>query len=799
MLVLLSWLQEYVDIPWPAQELADRMTAAGQKVESIRRFGADVSGVVVGLIEAVEPHPATERLFICKVNVGDRRITLVSGAPNLVVGMKVPVALPGASLAGREEPISVVEFHGVESFGMLCAEDELGISDDHSGIMVLPRDSAVGSDLAALLQLGDALIEFEIYPNRPDCLSVVGLAREVAVLTEGPLRLPVTQVAESGPPAGNLAQVTVEDSDLCPRYCARVIRDVHVGPSPLWMQQRLRAAGVRSINNIVDITNYVMLETGQPLHAFDLAALKGQQIVVRRAKAGETLVTLDGQKRQLDPEMLVIADAEQAVALAGVMGGENSEVGPQTRDLLLESANFDAVTVRKTSRKLGLRSEASGRFEKGLDPHLPPVAADRAAELFCRLCGGTVAPGLIDVCGSLEGPRTVLLRPQRVNQILGTQITASQMVDCLRRLGFELEEDTHHAWHVCVPSFRRDIEREVDLVEEIARIHGYDAIPATLPQETAHAGSQPKEMLLVERVREACVAAGLHEIITYGLMSPRHFDMLRFAPDDARRQAIPVLNPLSEDQSVMRTTLMPNLIDALGRNAARQNGVVHLFEIGSIFVPLQWPVSAQPEERRTLGIAMMGCTSGAWGEYEVDFFTLKGMLAVVAKALAVDLEVRVGGQTALHPGRAGEIVWNNQVVGFLGEVHPLVQEAYDLPESAFVLELDLDALLVAGGGLPQLTPLPRYPAVFRDLALLVPIELPAERVVQIIRDEGGSHLSDVQLFDIYQGKQIPEGYRSLAYSLSFRAPDRTLTDEEINAVVGRIEHTLATHEVSLRR
>ncbi|MGI6609229.1 MAG: phenylalanine--tRNA ligase subunit beta [Limnochordia bacterium] len=799
MLVLLSWLQEYVDVPWPAQELADRITDAGQKVESIRRFGADVSGVVVGLIEAVDPHPATERLSICKVDVGNRRITLVSGAPNLAVGMRVPVALPGARVAGREEPISVVEFHGVESYGMLCAEDELGISDDHSGIMVLPDESAVGSDLAALLQLGDAVIEFEIYPNRPDCLSVVGLAREVAALTEGPLRVPVPQVVESGEPATALTRVTVEDTDLCQRYCARVIRGVRVGPSPLWMQQRLRAAGVRPINNVVDITNYVMLETGQPLHAFNLALLKGQQIIVRRAKAGETLVTLDGHRRQLDPEMLVIADAEQAVAIAGVMGGENSEVGPETTDLLLESATFNAVTVRKTSRKLGLRSEASGRFEKGLDPHLPPIAANRAAELFCRLCGGAVAPGLIDVCESLEGPRIVALRPQRVNQILGTKMTASQMIHCLRRLGFELEEDTRHVLHVSIPSFRRDIEREVDLIEEIARIHGYDAVPATLPQETASAGSQQREMLLLDRVREACIAAGLHETITYGFMSPRHFDMLRLAPDDARRQAIPVLNPLSEEQSVMRTTLMPNLMDALSRNAARQNGVVHLFEIGSIFLSRQWPVSSQPEERRTLGIAMMGRPAGAWGRCEVDFFTLKGILAVVAKALAIDLSVRVGDQAALHPGRTGEIVWNSQTVGFLGEVHPLVQEAYDLPEQAFVLELDLDAVLAAGGGMPQLTPLPRYPAILRDLALLVPVELPAERVVQIIRNEAGSNLGDVELFDIYQGKQIPEGHRSLAYSLSFRAPDRTLTDEEISAVVERIEQALAAHQVSLRR
>jgi phenylalanyl-tRNA synthetase beta chain len=495
--------------------------------------------------------------------------------------------------------------------------------------------------------------------------------------------------------------------------------------------------------------------------------------------------------------MLVIADAEGAVGIAGVMGGESTEIRPETTDVLLEAAHFDAISVRKTSRRLGLRSEASGRFEKGLDPHLPPVAADRAAELLGRLCGGTVAPGIIDVHGALEGPPVVALRVHRINKLLGTTMSVAEIADRLRRLGFESEEGEDQVLHVSVPSYRRDIELEADLIEEVARLYGYDAIPATLPEEIAGAGSQQPEMRLLDQLRELCIGAGLYETITYGFISPRHFDLLRFSSDDGRRRAVRILNPLTEDQSVMRTTLMPNLMEALSRNASRQNGVVHLFEIGNVFFPKEWPVSSQPEERRTLGIAMMGCPVSAWAKHEVDFFTLKGILEVIAKTLNIDLVVRAGVCAGLHPGRAAQIVWKDRAVGFFGEVHPLVQQAYDLPERAFYLELDLEVLDAAGDP-PQAVSLPRHPAVFRDLALLVPVDMPAERVVQIIRQEGGSILDDVKLFDIYQGRQVPEGYRSLAYSCSFRAADRTLTDEEINEVVERVKKALASEGVSLR-
>lgn len=801
VLVPLSWMQEYVDLPWSAHELAQRITDAGQKVESISCVGASVSGIVAGRVDAVHPHPRASRLQVCDVDIGQRRIRVVCGAPNVAVGQIVPVALPGSFLAGSDQPLTVTDLRGVESYGMLCAEDELGISDDHSGLMILPPDTAPGTDLVQTLQLGDAVIEFEIYPNRPDCLSVVGLAREVAALTGGELRVPVPAPIEAGVPAHQEAKVAVEAPDLCPRYAARIIRNVKIAPSPLWLQQRLRAAGMRPINNVVDVTNYVMLELGQPLHAFDLSLLGGKQIVVRRARPGEHLRTLDGQDRALDSETLVIADREKAVAIAGVMGGEDSEIRPGTTDLLLESASFCPVSVRKTSRLLGLRTEASARFEKGLDPHLVPLAADRAAELLARICGGQVAPRMIDVCRPLAEPLQLRLRPDRVNSVLGTQLTTSQMVDYLHRLGFlaDAEKGTDRQVSVVVPSFRGDVTREIDLVEEIARMHGYSAIPATLARGAAVPGGQTEEMELIERIRATCITAGLRETISYSFTSPRHFDLLRLPADDPTRQAVQLANPLTEDLSVMRTTLLGNLLDALARNAARGNRVVHLFEIGARFVPHELPLTEQPEELQTLGIAMMGDVPGAWGDQRVDFYTLKGVLEALAQELSLHVEVSQGRHPSLHPGRTGVIHVSGHEAGFLGELDPRVQEAYELPDRAYLLELDLSQVMPLVGGLPRFAGLPRYPAVERDLALLVPVSTPAVHVARTVQRAAGELLERLTLFDVYQGKQVPDGYRSLAYSLVFRAVDRTLKDAEVNDVIAQVEQALQPLDVILRR
>jgi phenylalanyl-tRNA synthetase beta chain len=803
MLVQMHWLKDYVDVPWSAYELAERLTASGSEVERIQRFGADVSGVVAGRIQDVRKHPHADKLVVCDVNIGDRMITVVTGAPNVAVGQVVPVALPGASLVGFDKPLEAGEIRGVESYGMLCAEDELGVGEDHEGIMILPDDTPVGSDLTQLMQLGDAVIEFEIYPNRPDCLSIIGIAREVAALTQGELRIPQPAIAEVGAPADQIAKVIVEAPDLCPRYCARVIRDVKIGPSPLWMQQRLRAAGMRPINNVVDITNYVMLELGQPLHAFDLSLLREQTIIVRRARDGECMRTLDGEERRLDPDMLVIADKEQPVAIAGVMGGENSEITPNTVDLLLESACFDPITVRKTSRRLGLRTEASARFEKGLDPHLPLLAANRAAELLARFCAGKVAPGVIDVHQELPQQRVITIRPERVNQLLGTQLAVDEMIQCLESLGCRVEatESSEAGLSVAVPHHRRDIEREVDLIEEVGRIYGFDNIPATLPQGTATRGGESRESLLVAKVRNACVAAGLHETITYSFTSPRHFDLMRFPADDARRRAINLANPLSPELSVMRTTLLPNLIDGVSRNVTHQVMNVHLFEIGAIFIPKQWPITEQPEERRTLGVALLGTVPQAQGlnAQVCDFFTLKGILEQVGRALNLQFRVEHGNHPSLHPGRTGAIWLEQKEVGVLGEVHPLVMEAYDLPGRAYLMELDLDAVLPAAGKQPVYESLPKYPASTRDLALLVPLNVSAAEVEEQMRKHAGDYLESMELFDVYQGKQVPAGYRSLAYSLTYRAGDRTLTDAEINSSIKLIAEALAAQQIQLRR
>lgn len=805
MFVPMQWLRDYVDVPWSAHELAERLTASGSKVEGVQRYGADVTGVVAGRIVAIRPHPAADRLVVCDINIGDRNVQVVTGATNVAVDMLVPIALPGATVAGRSEPITAGDFRGVESYGMLCAEDELGISDDHSGIMALPPDTPVGSDLVRLMQLGDAVVEFEIYPNRPDCLSVVGIAREVAALTLGPLKLPEPAPLTEGESADQLAKVTVQAPELCLRYCARIIRGVRLGPSPLWMQQRLRAAGMRPINNVVDITNYVMLELGQPLHAFDLASLAGRHIIVRRAQAGEQMRTLDGQDRVLDADMLVIADEQRAVAIAGVMGGENSEVSTATVDLLLEAATFDQVSIRKTSRRLGLRTEASARFEKGLDPCLPLIAADRAAELFARICGGKVAPGVIDVHGELPAVSVVALRPTRVNAVLGTQMSAADMLRSLEALGFSCgntdSANTAGELLIQVPTFRRDVVREIDLIEEVARIYGYDAIPPTLPQGSATRGGESRDARMLERVRTACIGAGLHEAITYSFTSPRHFDMLQIPPTDALRHAIRIANPLSEEQSIMRTTLAGNLLEALGRNAARQNSAVHLFELGSVFIPREWPVCGQPDERRTLGVAMMGAMPGQIGPRaaEVDFYALKGVLESIAATLGLHLQVVRGTHPSLHPGRTGRIQLAGAPVGFLGEVHPLVAKAFELPGKAYLMELDLTNVLPAAGPVPSFHQLPRFPAITRDLALLVPEALPAAAVEEIIRREAGQYLETLQLFDVYQGKQVPQGYRSLAYALAFRSSDRTLTDSEVHAAVNQVEQNLANEGVQIRR
>ncbi len=795
MLTSLRWLQEYVDISLPPEALAERLTMAGVKVEGVHRPEARPRGVVVGRILEVRPHPSKDGLSLCRVDVGERVLETVTGAPNATAGMLVPVALPGALLPGAAGQVREAELHGVRSECVLCSERELGVSNDHSGLMELPGDLAPGADVADALGFDDPVFEFEVYANRPDCLSVVGLAREVAAVTGGPLRLPASEVPEGKAEARSLASVAVEAPDLCPRYIARVIRNVRVGPSPSWMQERLRKAGVRPINNVVDITNYVMLELGQPLHAFDYDLLQQRRIVVRRAEDGETLETLDGVTRRLNSEDLLICDGEGPVALAGIMGGARTEVRESTRNILLEAATFAAANVRRTSRRLGLQTEASHRFEKGLDPRLAEWAADRAARLMAELAGGEVARGRIDVRTEIPPERELDVRPARINEMLGASLSPAEMKRILKGLGFQVDLGKGASTiRVRVPWFRRDVEGEADIAEEIARIHGYDQIEPTLPTGASVQGRLSWPLPVLERIRARLVAAGLSESVTYSFISPKAYDRLRLPQDHPWRRSIPLMNPLSEAQSVMRTTFLPSLLEAVALNQRRRQGDVRLFEIGRVYRSESLPLESLPDEVRTLGVVLAGRVPATWGEppREVGFFTAKGLVEEVLRLLGVEAKFKRADEPFLHPGRSAAVIAGGRQVGWVGEIHPAVADSFELRGRVYAAELDLDLLI--GSELPtaQYVPLPKHPPVERDLALLVPLDVTAESVLAVIRREGGSLLQRVELFDVYEGKQVPQGYRSLAFTMTYQGEDRTLTDEEVTALQERIERALAS-------
>ncbi|OUN01012.1 MAG: phenylalanine--tRNA ligase subunit beta [Firmicutes bacterium ZCTH02-B6] len=803
MRVSYRWLMDYVDIPWPVEELADRLTMAGVKVEALERLAPpELAGIVVGEVCQIERHPDANHLLVCQVATGSGLHTVVTGATNLRAGDRVPVALPGSVLPGGRR-IEAAVFRGVTSEGMLCSEAELMVGDDADGIWVLPQDAPLGKSVLDAVGLDDTVLHLEIYPNRPDCLSVIGIAREVAALAGTRLRLPQVDVTDVDEPVAQATAVEVADTELCPRYTARVMRQVRIGPSPAWLVQRLRVAGMRSINNVVDITNFVMWEWGQPLHAFDYDTLRGGRIIVRRARAGETLVTLDGVERPLDEDMLVIADAERPVGVAGVMGGGNSEVTEGTRAVLLESANFQPVSVRRTARRLGLRTEASHRFEKGLDPNLAAVASLRAAQLIQELAGAQVLAGMIDIYPHPVEPRTVACRPQRIRRLLGTHLSDEEIAAYLEALDLSVQRDGERLL-VTVPTFRPDIQQEADLAEEVARLHGYDQVPDALPGGTSQVGGQRHPLPLLDRVRNVLVAMGLMECVTYSFVHPATADRLRWAQDDPRRRFIPLRNPLSEEHAVMRTSLLGGLLEAAARNRSRGVRAVHLFEIGAVYHPKNLPLTELPDERRKIGILMMGpVPQEQWGGRlsEVTFYHLKGAVERLLAELGIAGSFAPGSDPSFHPGRQAILSVGGQPAGILGEVHPVVADAYDLDETRiYAAELDVAALAGALPGATRYRPLPRFPAVERDVALLVPKDVTAGAVTASIRDAAGELLEDLVLFDVYEGPQVAAGHRSLAYALTLRAADRTLTDEEANTVVARIEETLERElGVRLRR
>jgi phenylalanyl-tRNA synthetase beta chain len=778
MRVPLEWLAEYCDPGLGARELAERLAMTGTEVDRIHHHGVgNLDAFVVGRVLATERHPDADRLTVCRVQIGDGAQTqIVCGAPNVAAGQTVAVARPGAIMPDGTR-LERAELRGVSSDGMILAEDELAISFEHDATIVLADGLAAGLPLAGVLPIATDVLELEITPNRPDCLGIYGVARELQAAT-GALLARAPWEDDPGRIEGEPGvAVVVEAADLCPRFTARAFADVTIGPSPAWLKARLTAAGQRPINNVVDITNYVMLLTGQPLHAFDLDRVAGARLVVRRALDGEQIVTLDGQTRVLDAEVCLIADADGPTSIAGVMGGTRSEVQPDTTRVLMEVASWDGPNIHDTSLKLGLRSEASARFEKGLAPEQALEAQAVATRLMLELAGARLVPGTIDVGGAGPAPSVIRLRDTRVGGLLGVNITRSESALHLQRLGFETAERPD-GLDVTVPHWRRnDVYREADVIEEVARLHGVnDQLPATLPSRRGAVGVLTPAQRLRRRAEDALVGRGLLEIVGWSFEASARDERLRLPADDPHRRHVAIENPMSADQSLLRTTLLGSLLDAASHNAARGQGVPGIFESGAVYLAT---AGTLPEEHRALGALMTG-----------DVFAAKGHLEAVLQALRVDGDTVFAQQPFLHPGRSAEVRVGDAVVGWVGDVHPLVAGAWDL-EGVAAFELDLDAVVDRAASVRRYEDLTSFPQLREDIAIVVDAGVPAASVLRVVREAGGGLLARAEVFDVYRGEQIPEGRASLAIALTFRARDRTLTDADVAPVRERIVARLA--------
>ncbi|PKQ28409.1 MAG: phenylalanine--tRNA ligase subunit beta [Candidatus Anoxymicrobium japonicum] len=786
MRVSLEWLKEYVDISMTAQELADALSMSGTAVDRVLTLDGGVTGVVVARVVEVKPHQNADNLRIAVVDDGTSVREIVCGAPNLEAGMMSPFAREGAMLpAVSTKPLRKARIRGVESDGMLLSAVELGISDERAGILELPPDTPLGVDLSDILPLEDVVLDLEITPNRPDCMSMTGVAREVSALTGAPIHMPVAGPREKVSKAGEFATIIVEDTEGCPRYTAMAVTGVTIGPSPAWMQRRLMAAGVRPISNVVDVTNYVLLETGQPLHVFDLDLLSGKSIVVRRARPSEIMRTLDGVDRSLDDRSLVIADADKPVALAGIMGGEGSHVTDHSTNLLIESAHFDSTSILLTSRRLGIRTEASARFERGVDPSGTSFAAMRASRLIVELSGGRLAEGEIDVYPAPVPPRKIFLRPGRVNSVLGTDIAASEMTKILKSLGAGVEKG--EALSVTVPTYRRDLEREIDLIEEIARVCGYDRIRESLPVGGGVKAGPTREQSLFSTLVDTLVAQGLSQVVTYSFMNPGDLDSLEIPKSDERRRVVALLNPLAETGEVMRTTLVPGLLRVAAGNINRGKRDLSLFETGRAFIARG--KDELPREIESIALLLCGSADEAGWSREnraFDFFDLKGVIENLGLSLAVEkLEFDTGREPFLAAGRAASVMIDGNVAGYIGQLHPRVAAAYDIDGEFYIGEI-LTEIFVESGMSRVYNPVGRYPGVKVDIAVVVEENLGARVVEESIRESGGTLLESVRLFDVYRGPQVAGGKKSLAYALEFGSSSGTLTDEQAHAELKEI-------------
>ncbi|EFU76966.1 phenylalanine--tRNA ligase subunit beta [Lachnoanaerobaculum saburreum] len=801
----LSWIKAYVpDLDVTPSEYTDAMTLTGTKVEGYKELDKNLEKIVVGEILSIEKHPDADKLIICQVDVGNEKIQIVTGASNVSVGDKVPVVLDGGKVAGGHDGSPLPEngikikkgkLRGVESFGMMCSIDELGQDKNYfpdapeNGIYILPKDSKVVADAIELLGLRDTIFEYEITSNRVDCYGVIGIAREAAATFKKKFVLPKVNQTGNSENVADYLSVEVRDSELCKRYVARVVKNIKLAPSPAWMQERLRAVGIRPINNIVDITNYVMAEYGQPMHAFDYDLLEGHKIVVDRAKDGEEFETLDGMVRKLDKDILMINDGKKAVAVAGIMGGENSKITDDVTTMVFECATFDGTNIRLSSKRLGLRTDSSGKFEKGLDPNNAYDAMMRACSLVEELGAGEVVGGYVDVYPVKAVESRVKFEPERINKLLGTDISREDMLEIFDRIELKYDKETDE---IVAPTFRQDIHFMADLAEEVARFFGYDKIPTTLPKSSAAIGGINLKLEIEELARDVAKFLGFSEAMNYSFESAKVFDKLNLSKDSRYRKAIEISNPLGEDFKIMRTQAVNSILNSLSTNYNRRNKDVHLFELANIYIPKELPLKELPDERMQFVLGFYG---------KENFFDMKGVVEEFLYTIGIVGKLHYDPsckEEFLHPGRKADIVFDGVRLGYLGEVHPLVCENYKLGERTYIAVLDLPNIISFVNFDIKYTGIAKYPSISRDVSLVVPKNILVGEIEDIIEKNGGSNLESFKLFDIYEGDQIEAGFKSVAYSLTFRNKERTLLDTEVNEVMDKILNKLEAKNIKIR-
>ena len=800
----LKWIKALVPgLDCGVQEYVDAMTLSGSKVEGYEQLDADLDKIVIGQVTKIEKHPDADKLVICQVNVGSETLQIVTGAPNVFEGAKVPVVLDGGRVAGGHDgtktpggiKIKKGKLRGVESSGMMCSIEELGSNREmfpdapENGLYIFDEDAPVGENAVAYLGLDDSVVEYEITSNRVDCFSVLGIAREAAATFHKEFVPPVVTETGNNEDVNDYIKVSVKDQDLCSRYTARVVKNIKFAPSPKWMQERLRAHGIRPINNLVDITNYVMEEYGQPMHAYDLDTIEGKEIIVRRAAAGEKFVTLDGQERQLDENVLMICDAKKAVGIAGIMGGENSMITDHVTTMLFEAACFDGTNIRKSGKRIGLRTDASAKFEKGLDPNLAMEAMNRACQLVEELGVGEVVGGAVDIYPVKREGVKIPFEPDKYNKLLGTDIPAEDMIGYFKKIDLGYDEATNE---ILVPSWRQDLLCDADMAEEVARFYGYDKIGTSLPSGESTAGGKSFKLRMEEKAREIAEFCGFSQAMTYSFESPKVFDKLLIPEDSKWRKTVVISNPLGEDYSIMRTLPLNGMLTSLSTNFGRRNKDVRLYEMGNIYLPKQLPLTELPEERMQLTFGMYG---------DGDFFTMKGVIEELLYQTGLRKKAQYDPHAELpflHPGRKAAIVYEGAVIGYLGEVHPTVAANYAIKERVYIAVIDMPEIVSRASFDYKYEGITNFPVSSRDLSMVVPKNILVGDIEKVFEENGGKYLENYELFDVYEGEQIEKGFKSVAYSLKFRGKDKNLEESDITGAMDKILSGLKNIGIQLR-